>query len=105
MKTLADLKRNADKYLWSVNFNSWFKEIALHQREFRSVAIKQSNSIGFATIIKGENKISWMDWPKASELEIEPINNWFDNSYRVTITRKIENRPDHVMIYELKPIN
>ena len=70
MKTLADLKRDCEKYKWFLVSNSWFPENKpdWHNANHRKVVIKQSKSIAFETL-KGA---SWVNFPKAKNLIISP---------------------------------
>jgi hypothetical protein len=101
MKTLADLKRNATNYVWSLKENSWFKQVPQHQRDYRKVGRLLSNKLSFITNINGEQKESWIDFPKATEMQLTPIN---DDMYCLIIKRDCGDKPPHIMIYELKAI-
>lgn len=105
MKTLADLKRDATKYEWSLTSNSWFKEIPAFQKASRRVALVQSNKMAFKTIKDGKETLSWIDFPKASELFIccEETQQLL-GVIIIMITRKCGDRPDHVMTYMLNKI-
>jgi len=110
MKTLADLKRNAKNYVWSLKENSWFKQIPQFQRDWRSVSIVQSTKMAFDTNKDGIKTQSWMDFPKASELQIIPLGNDMFTIIIKQVCEQTDNdiqhwgkKPDHIMIYELKP--
>lgn len=100
MKTLADLKRTAHLYEWSLVHNSWFKDVPSFQREFRRVTKLQSKSFAIGIVKNGELLDSWQDFPKSSELRIEHNGDLIT----LTITRDCGDRPAHVMQYILRPI-
>lgn len=100
MKTLADLKRDAQNYEWSMIHNSWFTNTN-NLKSFRKVACKNNVGLGFETIrSNGEKAISYLDWPKAKELHITKIDN---ESYHVMIASLCRDK-EHVILYELKLI-
>ena len=72
MKTLSDLKREANNYTWEMYYNSWFGGYLQPGHKFygkqRKVLKVQSNSLCFE--IEGQKTGSWLDWPKARELTI-----------------------------------
>lgn len=102
MKTLADLKRNADKYEWKLLENSWFERIPPHQKEWRRVSRTMGDKFALETIKDGEKIDSWVSYPRSTELEI--IDNE-DATFDVIIARDCgANKPSHIMHYKLKPI-
>lgn len=108
MKTLADLKKTAHKYEWALVSNSWYKQVPEFQAAYRKVSRVQSSKLALETIKDGQSMDSWIDFPKASELEIRHICL---SHYDLTIRRVIEadermQRPEsiHTMVYKLKPI-
>lgn len=84
MRTLADLKRNASKYTWTMTKNTWGagKLIGLK----RTVARTQTNSIAFFTDVS-KSGVSWLEWPKAKDITITPLENGAFNLH-------IENKDD-----------
>ena len=70
MKTLADLKRQAKNYEWSMLSNSWFKTVPDFLVRFRKVEQTGSRDITFETIKNGVKTYSGTAWPKAKLLEI-----------------------------------
>jgi hypothetical protein len=100
MKTLADLKRNAHLYLWSLKENSWFKQVPTFQAAYRKVGRVQSSKLSLWTDKGNQLTESWIDFPSAKELEIVSLN---ENEFRLIMTREVgQFDPDHIMIYELK---
>lgn len=101
MKTLADLKRNAQNYSWEMIFNSWFggdlKEGQKFYKLQRTVGKVQTNSLAFNT----NGRLSWLDWPKASEIDIIPYDNE-NGAFVVLITPSDEK--ECAMRYVLRPI-
>jgi len=106
MKTLSDLKRNASKYEWKLVKNSWYDGIPEHQLAWRPVGRVQSNRFTLWTDKDGSKCESWVDFPKASELHIEPLCNNKDKSvcYEVTFKRDTGAVNKHEMIYFLRTI-
>lgn len=110
MKTLADLKRQAKNFEWSLQYNSWFPH-STHLKEYRKVAHISSVSIGFhIRKADGLQAISYLDWPKAKQLSICDVTTAFFESekdrfsYKLTLTRDCADNQLHTMIYHLKPI-
>lgn len=108
MKTLADIKREANKYEWSLTSNSWYQSVPEFQSAWRKVSRLQSNRLALKTLKDGTESDSWIDFPKASEITIQ--HNGL-SSYTLTINRIIPgnpnmDRPDsvHTMTYALRPI-
>ncbi len=101
MKTLKDLKTNAHKFKWALTGNSWSRQIPERQATPRLVKRVQSAKLSLLTIHDGEEHESWLDFPKASELEIK---HYGLSVYDLIITRKDEDRAPHVMQYRLTPI-
>jgi|HubBroStandDraft_3_1064219.scaffolds.fasta_scaffold900970_1 hypothetical protein len=100
MKTLADLKRNAHLYLWSLKENSWFKQIPTFQAAYRKVGRVQSSKLSLGTDKGNQLTESWIDFPKSSELQLINLGQ-----ERFAIIIKCDcgsDRPPHIMIYELK---
>lgn len=99
--TLAQLKRQADIWEWSLLANSWYSSVPDFQKAWRKVGSK--NTVGFTLLTEKDGKISEssLDWPKASEVEI--VYSYSHKGYLVQITRKCGDRPDHIMIYALRP--
>ena len=67
MNSLAQLKREAKKYYWTMEVNTLFPDGGKLIGLKRKIEHVQSNSIKF------ENG-SWLDWPKASQLTIVKNN-------------------------------
>ena len=101
MKTLKDLKQTAHKYTWSLTSNSWYQNVPSRQAEPRRVGRVATQRMTLLTTKNGETQESWLDFPKASELS---INHYGLSKYKLTITRPIDNREPHVMVYMLAPI-
>ena len=106
MKTLADLKRNANKYTWALTKNSWYETIPDFQAQPRKVATIQSSKFSLLTLKNGVESESWIDWPKAGELEIK---HYGLSVYDITIKRELQSYADgskqyHIMKYRLSPI-
>ena len=101
MKTLADLKRNADKYEWYLMENSWFKNVAPHLATWRKVGRIESRRLTLLTERDGKTFESWLDFPKAKELEILAQDY---GKYILIFKMQCEHNPEHIMIYHLKPI-
>jgi len=101
MKTLKDLKQTAHKYEWSLISNSWYQNVPSQQAEPRRVGRVATQRMTLLTVKNGENKESWLDFPKASELS---ISHYGLSTYKLTITKPNDNREPHVMVYMLKPI-
>ena len=104
--TLAQLKREADIWEWSLLENSWYKSVPEFQRAWRKVGSK--NTVGFTLLTLKDGKIneSSIDWPKASEIEITYSDN--HDGWLVQINRVCKGawgEPDkiHTMIYQLRP--
>lgn len=96
MKTRADLKRQCKDFEWSLIENTYMSgEVPSYQHAFRQVKNIYSTNFTLLTEINGEIKESWIDFPKASELEIIPIG--MDNYFI-----KIKNGHDS-MVYRLRP--
>lgn len=105
MKTLADLKRNANKFQWSLIKNSWFGAIPEHQLGFRDVGTMKTIEFSLLTNKNGELTDSWIEWPKASELTMHKvIAHGICMGYEVTFTRDTGAVNPHVMIYWLRPV-
>lgn len=106
MKTLKDLKQNAHKYEWSLVKNSWYENVPEFQKAYRKVGRVLTNKFSLLTLKNGIESESWIDLPKASELQIKHFGLDF---YEITIERVINEFHDgsiqyHVMKYKLKPI-
>lgn len=108
MKTLADIKRDAAKYEWSLTANSWYKSVPEFQSAYRRVSRLQGSKFALATIKDGQESDSWIDFPKASEITLR--HNGL-SSYTLTINRIIPGNPNmdrpesvHTMVYQLRPI-
>ena len=103
MKTLADLKRNANKFQWSLVKNSWFDGIPEHQKAYRDIGTVQTQRFTLLTNKDGELIESWMDWPKANELTIIPVvAHGVNMGYEVIINRETGAVNTHEMIYFLR---
>lgn len=113
MKTLADLKREAKNYTWEMYYNSLFGGYLQPKHKFyglqRRVNKIQSNSLAFE-YKESKSGLSWLDWPKASELSItnkicvggqEKIAG--HGEYIVSITP--EDEKECTLYYHLRPIN
>jgi hypothetical protein len=105
MKTLADLKKHAHLYDWSLLSNSWYKEVPFFQSQYRTVARVQSSKLSLNTVKDGKLSESWIDLPKASELTMA-IND--DCTITLIIARVCKGcygEPDkiHTMVYRLRP--
>lgn len=106
MKTLKDLKSNANKFKWSLIKNSWYQSVPDFQKSPRKVGQVLTNKFSLITIKNGVESESWLDFPKAKELSI----NKFDNGvYEITINKILQEYADgsiqyHLMIYRLYPI-
>jgi len=99
MKNLADLKRNANRFKWSMVSNSWFNQVPEFLNQFRTVSRLQTQRIAFNTIKDGMARESWTDFPKAKNLEIVALDN---GDYHLTF--KGDNEKDCTLVYLLKPI-
>lgn len=103
MKTLADLKRNAANYKWSLIVNSWFGEVPEFQQVFRKVGRVRTSDFSLLTNKDGVVKESWINWPKAKELTITQLET---GNYHVEMKFDCgSDRPVHVMAYQLNPIS
>ncbi len=114
MKTLADLKRNCVNYEFKLCENSWFKQLPVFQKEYRKVGRVQSNRFTLLTDKNGNGELieSWLDFPKASEIQLIPLN---DSQYCLIIKQECEQseydiehfgkKPPHIMIYELRKVS
>lgn len=99
MKTLADLKRTCHLYKWKMLHNSWFKNVAPHMAEYRTVASVQSNGLYLNTCRNGERSKSFLEFPKAKELTIKHDGDVIE----LVIYREFDNgMPPHQMIYRLE---
>lgn len=104
MKTLSDLKKNASLYEWELISNSWFKELPKFQRTFRKVGRTLSSKFSLLTDKNNDGKLieSWIDFPKASELQILKMTN-DETLYTILIKRDCgKDQPIHEMTYLLK---
>ena len=68
MKSLADLKRDCQKYVWIMRGHSWFPSGKMLGVP-RKIAKVQSNAFMFEPVA-GSVHGSWLSWPKASQLKI-----------------------------------
>lgn len=100
MKTLADLKRQAKLYLWEQTHNSWFPCRTIPGK--RQVGRVMSQRLTLLTEKNGETHESWLDFPKAKDLEIKETSA----GYELTITtpNDVPDRQDHIMRYELTAV-
>lgn len=103
MKTLADLKRDASKYQWSLIKNSWYDGIPEYQLAFRDVGRVQGSKFSLWTNKDGSLCESWVDFPKASDLTIEAVMaHGICMGYEVTFKRHVGKAEPHTMIYWLR---
>ncbi len=104
MKTLADLKRDCDKYEWSLVHSSWYVQVPEHLYQWRRISKKQTNGIFLRTFTG--NKIcirhTWFKFPYAKELSISKIPDFI----KLIITRMESTGYDekriHTMTFYLK---
>ncbi len=102
MKTVTDLKRLCIDYQFKLFENSWFKNLPVFQQEWRRVGRVQTNSFTLMTDKTGDGNEteSWIDFPKASEMQLIKIG---ENHYTLIIKRNCgADKPPHIMIYELR---
>lgn len=86
MKTLAELRRHAKNFQWSMIKNSWAETILPELKCFRDVAEVTTKYIAFYTPKNGVHEISYINLPKAKDLRIEECTHENEKGLCVTFT-------------------
>lgn len=108
-KTLAELKRTADKFIWTMTFHSWAGGIVVNGNlgstvlkgpaklvgTPRKVVVKRTNAIGFEPLA-GQSGPSFLQLNGAKGFKFE--------GNKITVDLGNEGSFNEVMVYELEAL-